>query len=81
MDNQMNDLIQVIKVLNGTDLKKVNQYVDTLDFQDNTVFGKVGEDSKTNTDIRSSTGVSLDDAHEITNVIHTSMNTEKQVFQ
>jgi len=70
----MNDLIQVIKVLNSSDLKKVNQYIDTLDFQDNTVFGKVGEECQTNTDIRSSTGVSLDDAHEITNIIHTSMN-------
>ncbi len=38
MSNQMNDLIQVIKVLNGADLKKVNQYVDTLDFQDNGSF-------------------------------------------
>ena len=70
----MNDLIQVIKILNGADLKKVNQYVDTLEFKDNTVFGKPGEQCQTNTDIRSSTGVSLDDAHEITNVIHTAMN-------
>ena len=70
----MNDLIQVIKVLNGSDLKKVNQYVDTLDFQDNTVFGKPGDECQTNTDIRSSTGVSLDDEHEITNVLHTGMN-------
>ena len=70
----MNDLIQAIKILNGADLKKINQYVDTLDFQDNTVFGKPGEKCQTNSDIRSSTGVSLDDAHELTNVIHTAMN-------
>ena len=70
----MNDLIQAVKILNGAEVKKVNQYVDTLDFQDNTVFGGVGEDSKTNTDIRSSTGVTLDDNHEMTNIIHTAMN-------
>ena len=43
----MNDLIQAIKILNGADLKKINQYVDTLDFQDNTVFGKPGAVSYT----------------------------------
>ena len=53
----MNELIQAIKILNLNDIKKINKYIDTLDFQDNTVFGKPGEKSKTNTDIRS---ISLD---------------------
>ena len=70
----MNDLIQVIKILAPSDLKKINDFVDTLEFGDSRVFSKPGEDTKINTDIRSSTGVSLDDEQEITNLIHTAMN-------
>ncbi len=70
----MNELIQAIKILNLNDIKKINKYIDTLDFQDNTVFGKPGEKSKTNTDIRSSTGTLLKEDHEITELVHTAMN-------
>ena len=71
----MNDLIQVIKILNTSDLKKINKHVDTLEFGPCSIFsGKKGEKSRPDTDIRSSTGVSLDDEHEITNILHTSMN-------
>ena len=70
----MNDLIQAIKILNVNDIKKINKYIDTLDFQDNTVFGKPGEKSQTNISIRSSTGTSLKEDDEITELIHNAMN-------
>jgi len=70
----MNDLIQVIKILNDSDIKKINQYIDTLDFKDNTVFGKPGEKCQTNTDIRSSTGTSLEEKCLIAKIIHDAMN-------
>ena len=70
----MNELIQVIKFLNTSDLKKVNKYIDSLDFQSNTVFGGVGEDSKVNTTIRSSMGANLKDEDPETCLLHERMN-------
>tara|TARA_B100001996_G_scaffold348452_1_gene306616 strand:- start:243 stop:842 length:600 start_codon:yes stop_codon:yes gene_type:complete len=72
----MNDLIQAIKILSASDLKKINKYVDTLVFDDNTVFSDAEKDkgSRVDTSIRSSTGVSLNDNHEITEIIHNAMN-------
>jgi len=70
----MNDLIQVIKILNAADLKKVNKYIDSLEFQDNTVFGGIGEKSKVDTAIRSSTGAHLKDEDPVTVLLHERMN-------
>jgi len=70
----MNELIQVIKILNTSDLKKVNKYIDGLEFYNNTVFGGVGEDSKVNTTIRSSMGANLKDEDPETCLLHERMN-------
>tara|TARA_Y100000766_G_C18757996_1_gene531913 strand:+ start:132 stop:731 length:600 start_codon:yes stop_codon:yes gene_type:complete len=70
----MNELIQIIKILDTNQVKKINKYVDTLDFQDNTVFGKGNGPSKTNTDIRSSTGATLKEDAPETIMLHEAMN-------
>ena len=35
----MNDLIQVIKVLESDEVKKLNEFIDTLEFKQNTLIG------------------------------------------
>ena len=35
----MNNLIQVIKVLESDEVKKLNEFIDTLDFKQNTLIG------------------------------------------
>ena len=70
----MNDLIQVIKILNDSDIKKINQYIDTLEFEDCSVFGKKGEKSRSDLSVRSSTGISLENEGLITKFIHNAMN-------
>ena len=49
----MNDLIQTIKVLNKEELKIINDYIDELTFQENTVFDYNGK-SRVDASIRSS---------------------------
>lgn len=39
----MNDLIQIIKILNEEELKIINNYIDELAFQENTVFDSNGK--------------------------------------
>jgi len=70
----MNDLIQVIKILNNSDIKKINQYIDTLEFKNSTVFGDKGKGAKSDTNIRSSTGSSLKEDCAITKIVHDAMN-------
>ena len=70
----MNELIQIIKILDTDQVKKINKYVDTLDFIDNTVFGKGNGPSKTNTDIRSSTGTTMVETAPETLILHEAMN-------
>ena len=49
----MNDLIQTIKILESNELKIINDYIDTLKFEDCKVFGAHGE-NHVNPNMRSS---------------------------
>ena len=67
----MNNLIQVIKVLESDEVKKLNEFIDTLDFKQNTLMGSSDFiDDK----MRSSTGSFLDDDHELTKSFHLKIN-------
>ena len=70
----MNDLIQLIKLIEPEEVDELNRYVDTLNFNQNSVFGVKGEKSILDSSIRTSTGTSLDESHEITMKFHQSMN-------
>ena len=54
----MNDLIQTIKIFEPNELKIVNDYIDTLKFEDCKVFGSRGE-NYVNPNIRSSSGLTM----------------------
>ena len=69
----MNDLIQVIKVLDTKDLKIINDYIDTLTFTPSTVFTTGGK-SKEAKHWRTSTGSSLNDSDDVTNLFHEKIN-------
>jgi len=69
----MEELIQQIKFLNGSELKKINDYIDNLSLFQNTVFDSKGK-FRVDTSIRSSVGCILDENHEITKLIHEKMN-------
>ena len=47
----MNDLIQIIKILEPSELKDLNDYIDNLKFERNQVMGETGSDTKVD-DIR-----------------------------
>ena len=69
----MNDLIQIIKILDEEDLKRVNEYCDTLSFGESKVFGN-DRTSVPRTDIRSSLGSTCDDNHPVTQLLHKRTN-------
>ena len=69
----MNDLIQIIKILEPSELKDLNQFIDTLKFGKNQVFGTKG-DEVVDSSIRTSTGTSLVDSHELTINFHNKIN-------
>ena len=69
----MNDLIQLIKILEPNELKYINDYIDTLEFHDCKVFGKEGK-NYVNNDIRSSSGLTLDDSTKGTIMLHQRIN-------
>jgi len=69
----MNDLIKVIKVVDDEDLKVINDYIDTLTFNENTVFYSDNK-AKVNTSVRSSLGSFMDDNHEVTQLLHNKIN-------
>ena len=71
----MNDLIQTIEILSETEVKNLNNYIDTLKFEKSTVFGEGdNEDPRTNSDLRSSTGCTLHEDHELTKKLHLKLN-------
>jgi len=76
----MNDLIQTIKILNEEELKIINDYIDTLVFQENTVFDSNGK-SKIDTSVRSSLGSTLNEEHEATQLIHQKINESLLVYK
>ena len=65
----MNDLIQTIKVLNKEELKIINDYIDELTFQENTVFDSIGK-TKIDTSVRSSLGTTMNEEHDATKLLH-----------
>lgn len=69
----MNSFIQTIKLLDTDQLKTVNEYIDTLPFTPNTVFGSDGNGTL-DTSVRSSMGTYLFDNHPVTNIIHDALN-------
>tara|TARA_B100001989_G_scaffold162631_1_gene116851 strand:+ start:605 stop:1192 length:588 start_codon:yes stop_codon:yes gene_type:complete len=68
----MNELIQIIKILEPEEVQEINSYVDTLDFDTNTVFD--GKDGTKVSDIRTSTGVGLDNLNMVTQKLHSAIN-------
>ena len=69
----MNDLIQTIKVLNKEELKIINDYIDELTFQENTVFDSDGK-TKIDTSVRSSLGTTMNEEHDATKLLHQKIN-------
>ena len=69
----MNDLIRAIKVLNKEELKIINEYIDELTFQENTVFDSNGK-SRIDTSVRSSLGTTMNEEHEATQLLHQKIN-------
>ena len=69
----MNDLIQLVKILEPNELKYINDYIDTLEFHDCKVFGKKGK-NYVNNDIRSSSGLTLDNSTKGTIMLHQRIN-------
>ena len=55
----MLDLIQTIQILTKEEVSDLNNYVDSLEFKKNTVFGEDSSNGRTNIDLRSSTGCTL----------------------
>jgi hypothetical protein len=76
----MNDLIQTIKILNEEELKTINDYVDDLTFQENTVFDSNGK-SRTDTSVRSSLGSSMNEDHQATKLLHDRINESLLVYK
>ena len=78
----MNDLIQTIKILELDEVKDLNEYIDTLKFEKNSVFGENGEITDITSDkgcrvdenIRSSTGTTLNETHKSTINFHSKIN-------
>ena len=70
----MNDLIQIIKILNQDEVDKLNSHIDTLMFNQNSVFGEKGDGTNVDVSIRTSTGTSLNDNDEITFALHKNIN-------
>ena len=69
----MHDLIQVIKILEPHEVKELNNFIDTLKFERNQVFGETGNDTKVD-NIRTSSGTTLLDSHGLTVNFHNKIN-------
>ena len=76
----MNDLIQIIKVLDEEELKIINDYIDGLDFNQNTVFDSNGK-IKIDTSVRSSLGSSMNEEHDATKLLHSKINESLLVYK
>ena len=68
----MNDLIQIIKILEPSELEDLNKYINTLKFERN----KILRDGSTvvNNDSRTSSGTSLLETHQLTINFHKKIN-------
>ena len=72
----MKELIQVVKVLSDDQVKTVNDYIDTLNFDYCSVFGsgKEGDVTRQDMSVRSSTGTAMEEGHEATDIVYYGMN-------
>lgn len=71
----MDNLIQVIKVLESNEVEELNNYIDTFKFEKNTVFNESKtENPRFDPNIRTSTGTSLVETHELTINFHHKIN-------
>ena len=90
----MNDLIQTIKIIEPNELKIINDYIDTLRFEDCKVFGAKGENC-VNPDIRSSSGLTMpenetvfvggvpivgDNKNTVTDLLHRCINRGLEIY-
>lgn len=76
----MNDLIQTIEVINDEGLKIINDYVDSLYFQENEVFGSDGK-CRIDTSVRSSLGSIMNEEHVATKLFHDKINESLLVYK
>lgn len=80
----MEELIQTIKFLDLDQLKQINDYIDTLELFQSKVFDHSGgkEDAcKQDSDVRTSVSASLAESHDVTKLIHKSMNDALLVYK
>tara|TARA_Y100001963_G_scaffold139428_1_gene205254 strand:+ start:287 stop:889 length:603 start_codon:yes stop_codon:yes gene_type:complete len=72
----MNDLVQVIKILNKADLKKVNAALDKVTFIPSSVGFSDGDSGipRIDSNIRSSSNAFLEEGNEATTLLHEGMN-------
>lgn len=76
----MNDLIQTIKVLNKEELKIINDYINNLTFQENTVFDSGGK-CRIDTSVRTSLGSIMNEEHDATKLFHDKINESLLVYK
>lgn len=76
----MKNLIQTIKILNKKELKIVNDYIDQLDFVQNTVFDSNGK-TRIDTSVRSSLGAIMNEKDGATQLLHDKINQSLLVYQ
>ena len=76
----MKQFIQNLPVLDSSELKIINKYIDTLDFEPTTVFGNKKEGQVIN-NIRSSTGACMKDNVAATVLLHEKLNDALLVYR
>ena len=69
--NNMNELIQIIKILEQDEVQELNKFIDTLTFSPCPIFNDKSEILSAG---RTSTGLVLDDEVDITKKLHVKMN-------
>ena len=72
--SQMNDLIQIVKILDQDEVDKLNSHIDMLHFNPSLVFDTEGDGVKVDNFTRTSSVAPLDENHEITQEFHEKIN-------
>ena len=76
----MKQFIQNLPVLSASELKIINNYIDTLDFVPNTVFNTNGT-AKEDSSLRTSTGTFLEEHVAATVLLHEKINSALLVYR